>query len=217
MKNESKSKLEGQPRIPLTPIFIFILFFASSLLAVEGVPRWGVGFKISSFGIPNSLLDNFVHEHPTLAGQSFAFELRSYGARGPKSATGVLFSLEYSKISGSGFWRENEDNRQLDLEGEISQINLTATVIIGIFPSFVVHPYLGFGLGIGKGLVWSEGIYTDEASESAVKDTYLKNLVLPVVHLPLGIMINIANKVEIRIEGGFKNGFYLGGGAVYNF
>ena len=193
------------------------MLFAASLFAVDNIPKWAVGFRAGGFGVPNFILDKFAYEHPSLSGYSFSFEVRSYGAKGHRSSIGALFSLEYNKMDGRGFWRENEDNRQLELEGELSQVNLTATVLIGIFPSWVVHPYVGFGLGVGRASVWSEGIYTDEDPGTAIKETYVKNLVVPVLHIPLGLMINISNRAEIRIEVGFKNGLYFGGGAVYNF
>jgi hypothetical protein len=80
-----------------------------------------------------------------------------------------------------------------------------------------VHPYIGFGLGVGRASLWSEGVYTDDDPGTAIKETYVKSLIIPVVHIPIGLMINISNKVEIRIEAGFKNGLYLSGAAVYNF
>jgi hypothetical protein len=207
----------GRRLFRIIPVVAVMLILSASLFAVDDIPRWGVGLRISGFGVPNFLLDKFAYEHPTLSGYAASFEVRSYGVKGPRSAIGALFSLEYSNMSGKGFWRENEDNRQLDVEGGLSQVNLTATVLIGIFPGFVVHPYIGFGLGVGRAYIWSEGFHTDEDPDLAVKETYVKSLIVPVVHIPIGIMINISNKVEVRIEIGFKNGIYLGGGAVYNF
>jgi hypothetical protein len=186
-------------------------------MAVDDIPKWAVGFRAGGFGVPDFILDKFAFEHPTLGGYSFSFEVRSYGAKGHRSSIGALFSLEYNKMDGKGFWRENEDSRQLDVEGELSQVNLTATVLIGIFPNWVVHPYIGFGLGVGRASLWSEGVYTDDDPGTAIKETYVKSLIIPVVHIPIGLMINISNKVEIRIEAGFKNGLYLSGAAVYNF
>ncbi len=203
-------------KLVIFPI-ILTLIFCSSLLAVDDIPRWGIGLRLSSFGVPNSLVDAFAYEHPTFAGHSLSFELRSYGKKGPRSSVGALFSLEYSRLGGSGPWGENKDSKQLDIEGEVSQVNLTFTLLVGIFPSWAVHPYFGIGLGVGKAYVWSEGTYADDDPNTAVKETYLQNLFVPVVHLPVGFMINISNKVEIRLEGGFKNGFYVGGAVVYNF
>jgi len=212
-----KNIIAGKCPCRMITFVVVVLLSGSSLLAVDDIPRWGVGMKFGGFGVPNFLLDEFAYEHPTLSGFAASFEVRSYGVKGPRSSIGALFSLEYSNMSGKGFWREDENNRQLDVEGGLSQVNLTATVLIGILPSYVVHPYIGFGLGVGRAYVWSEGYYTDEDPLLAEKETYVKSLIVPVVHIPIGIMINIRNKVEVRIEIGFKNGIYLGGGAAYIF
>jgi hypothetical protein len=70
---------------------------------------------------------------------------------------------------------------------------------------------------VGRAYTWYEGYYTGEDPLLADKETYVKSLFVPVLHIPIGFMINIKNKVEVRLEIGFKNGIYLGGGAVYNF
>jgi len=222
-RDESINRMSGRCRpigrrvLRIIPVVFIILMFNSTLFAVDDIPKWGVGLRLSGFGVPNFLLDKFAFEHPTLSGFDASFEVRSFGVKGPRSSIGALFSLEYSNMSGKGFWRENEDSRQLEVEGGLSQVNLTATVLIGILPSYVVHPYIGFGLGVGRAYIWSEGYYTDEDPLLVEKETYVKSLIVPVVHIPIGIMINIKNKVEVRIEIGFKNGVYLGGGAVYIF
>ena len=50
-----------------------------------------------------------------------------------------------------------------------------------------------------------------------VKRTDRGSYIIPVGHVPIGVRVNIMDKVEARIEAGFKNGFYLGGVAVYYF
>jgi hypothetical protein len=42
-------------------------------------------------------------------------------------------------------------------------------------------------------------------------------LLVPVGHIPVGIMGNINDKFLLRAEAGFKNGFYFGGSMVINF
>ncbi len=199
----------------LTLLFI-ISILCSTVSAVDNFPRWGVGIKAASFGVPNALADSFVYEHPTISGSSFAFEWVSYGIKGPRSGLFTLFSLEYSRMGGQGYWRKEEGDRQQDLEGEITQLNMTVTLLANIFPSWVVHPYIGFGLGVGRVAYWAEGVYVDDNPLTAIKDTYVDNMILPVIHLPVGFAINISDRVMIRLEGGFKNGLYFGGSVVYN-
>lgn len=209
-------------------IFIFILFLCSfyilsqdtqmspekTPLSSKETPLWGVGFKISGFGIPKSLLDLFFFEHPEINGSSYSFEIRSYGSKGPKSVFSGLFALEYNKMSGNGPWRLKQFHRKIYWSNEISQISLTATIFLNIFPSFPVHPYIGAGIGIEKISIWSEGVYKDELG-TEIKENYNKSYPLPVGHIPIGIIVNIFDRVEVRLEGGFKNGFYIGGSAVY--
>jgi len=180
------------------------------------VPRTGVGLKGGVFGIPNQLLDLFVYEHPEVRGEVYAFEIRSYGARGPKSVFSGLYSLEYSRMKGEGPWRDEQSHRRLEGAGEITQINITATIIMSLFPGLPVHPYFGAGIGIGRVSIWYEGTYTDELG-TQITDRYENDRFIPVGHVPIGIAINFKNRVTARIEGGFKNGFYLGGAVTINF
>lgn len=179
------------------------------------VPTAGVGFRISSFGIPDAMLDWFIHEHPSIKGSSYCFEFRSYGEGGPKSTFTGVFGLEYSKMSGVGPWRFEPNDNPVNGGGEFSQINVCATVLLNIFPSFPVHPYIGAGIGIGKVSFWYEGVYTDKLG-TEIKENQKESTVFPVGHIPVGILANIMEKVEIRVEVGFKNGFYFGASAIYN-
>ena len=198
-------------------VLLGILFIITSgQMFAREIPKTGVGFRASTFGIPDQILDMFIYEHPKIQGESYAFEIRSYGSKGPEGVFSGLFSLEYSKMSGNGPWRDEQSHRRLDGEGEIEQLSLTATILMSIFPRSPVHFYIGAGLGIGKISIWYEGTYTDEIG-TEVSDRYDEDRVIPVAHVPVGIAINIKNRAEIRIEGGFKNGFYVGGGVVINF
>ncbi len=201
---------------PLIIIGIAVLFTCSPNLFSERVKRTGIGVRASVFGIPNQLLDLFIYEHPEIKGQSYAFEIRSYGSKGPRSVFSGLYSFEYSKMTGEGPWRNEQNNRRLDGKGEITQLSLCATIIMNIFPSSPVHLYIGGGLGIGKISIWYEGVYTDEVG-TQITDRYEEDRIIPVAHVPVGLRINLKDKAEIRIEGGFKNGFYLGAGVVVNF
>jgi hypothetical protein len=202
----------------------FVLILMVGLLMGGGLltaaqkksPRAAVGLKAAAFGIPNQILDLFIYEHPEINGQTYSFDIRSYGSRGPKSVFSGIYSLEYSKMTGEGPWRDEQEHRRLDGKGEITQLSLTATIIMNIFPSSPVHPYIGGGLGIGKISIWYEGTYTDELG-TTIEDRYEDDRIIPVVHVPVGLIINLKNRAEIRIEGGFKNGFYAGAAVAINF
>ncbi len=188
---------------------------ALCLTAVDKVHRFGTGMRISSFGIPNALLDLALYEHPQLAGTAVSFEFHSYGEKGPQAVFSGIYALEYSRIAGEGYWRvEQYDNRAFG-SGEVTQINLTATILMHIFPTSPVHPYIGAGIGIGSISIWAEGSYQDELG-TTIRDTYRKKTFVPVGHIPVGIMGNIGDKFLIRAEAGFKNGFYFGAGVTVN-
>jgi hypothetical protein len=198
-------------------IYIILLLFSCFGFAdIEKQPRSGVGIRLSSFGIPNKLLDLLVYEHPRVNGSSYAFEIRSFSIEGQHSIFSGLFAMEYSSMSGQGTWRLEQSDNRLTGSGEIKQIGLSATILMHMFPSLPVHPYFGGGIGICRASIWAEGVYSDSLG-TEIKDSYKENLYLPVIHIPIGIKINIYEKVEVRFEGGFKNGFYFGAAAAYCF
>jgi hypothetical protein len=178
--------------------------------------RFGAGIKYSSFGIPNALLDMVFYEHPQLNGTAFTFETHSYGEKGPKSVFSGIYCLEYSHMSGEGFFRVEQYDHRLFGSGEITQINFTATILMHIFPSSPIHPYIGGGIGIGRLSIFAEGSYMDELG-TTIRESTDKKLFVPVGHIPIGIIGNIADKIILRAEAGFKNGFYFGGSMVINF
>jgi hypothetical protein len=198
-----------------TLMLIMALLAAALPAAGAKTSRYGVGFRYSSFGLPNALLDLALYEHPQLAGNAYSFEIHSYGERGPRSIFSGVYCLEYSRITGEGNWRvENFDNRVFG-SGEVTQVNFTATILMHIFPSSPIHPYIGGGIGIGHMSIWAEGSYQDELG-TTIRDTYEKKFFVPVGHIPVGIIGNINDKYIIRVEAGFKNGFYFGGSVVIN-
>lgn len=202
---------------------IIALFIVSPLqsqdnlsLARPQVFTSGVGLKGAAFGIPDTILDQFLYEYPQIRGHAVAFEIRSFGAKGHRSAVSGLYCFEYNKIDGTGLWREEEEHWPKNGQGEVTQLSLTATILINLFPRLPVHPYIGFGLGVEKVSFWAEGSYTDDLGNE-IKETYKENRVFPVGHIPIGIAAYIGEQVELRLEGGFKNGFYLGGSLAYLF
>ncbi|MCP4213948.1 MAG: hypothetical protein GY765_04785 [bacterium] len=196
-------------------IMLFVMLVFLSCLEAK-TSRFGVGVKAGVFGIPNQILDVFIYEHPEVKGESYAFEIRSYGSKGPKSVFSGIYAFEYSTMRGEGPWRDEKNHRSLNGVGEIEQYSLTATIIMSLFPSSSIHPYIGAGLGIGRIDIWYEGTYTDDVGTQVTED-YGEKRFIPVAHVPIGVKINLNERFEIRLEGGFKNGFYLGGGLAVNF
>jgi opacity protein-like surface antigen len=201
-----------------TIILLLMIIAGFTLMSAGSVkaPRTGVGLKGGAFGIPNQLLDWFVYEHPEFRGEFYSFEIRSYGSKGPKSVFSGLYSFEYSQMRGEGPWRDKQEHRRLDGTGEITQLNVTATIIMSLFPGLPVHPYFGAGIGLGRVSIWYEGTYTDEVG-TQINERYETKRFIPVGHVPIGIAFNFKNRFVARIEGGFKNGFYVGAALTINF
>ena len=193
------------------------LLLAAGLPAADAVTyRFGAGLRISSFGFPNALLDRAFFEHPQLSGTAVTFEVHSFGEKGPQSVFSGIYSLEYSRISGEGHYRVNQYDPRFFGSGEITQLNITATILMHIFPSSPIHPYIGGGIGIGHIRIYAEGSYQDELG-TTIRDTIDEKLFTPVGHIPIGIIGNIRDKFLLRAEAGFKNGFYFGGSVSVNF
>lgn len=207
---------------------ILILIFATMIFPQETeselpppqpvptTPASGVGLRISGFGIPNSVMDMIFYEHPKISGTSYCFEFRTFGPDGPASVFSGVFALEYSKMAGDGPYRLMKGDTLVNMAGEVSQISASATVIMSVFPNFPVSPYIGAGIGIGRVAIWYEKVLTDELG-TEIKDSDHISSIFPFGHIPIGIAINVMNRGEIRVETGFKNGFYFGGGIVYYF
>lgn len=197
-----------------TLLLIVALTAATLPAAGAGIFRYGAGFRISSFGVPNALLDLALDEHPQLAGSAYSFEIHSYGKKGPKSVVSGIYCLEYNRISGEGYFRVDQEDNLFSGAGEITQVTFTATILLHIFPSSPIHPYIGAGIGIGRMSIWAEGSYQEHGI--TIRDTYEKKAFVPVGHIPVGIIGNIDDRFMIRAEAGFKNGFYFGGSLVVN-
>jgi hypothetical protein len=198
-------------------ILILTVLLAVALPAAPAKTfRYGAGIRISSFGIPNALLDLAFYEHPQLSGNAYSFEIHSYGEKGPRSIFSGVYCLEYNRLKGEGYFRVEQFDNRLFGSGEVTQVNFTATILMHIFPSSPIHPYIGGGIGIGSMSIFAEGTYQDELG-TTIRDSFNRKLIVPVGHIPVGIMGNINDKFLLRVEAGFKNGFYFGGSLVANF
>lgn len=199
-------------RIPFLIVIIFIS--VSFLLPQPG--KTGIGFKTGYFGIPDQLLDLIMFEHPGIEGKFYSMEIRSYGPSGKRSMFSGLYSLEISSMRGEGLWRISQDDSRIEGFGEINQVNFTATIIMSFLPGFPIRPYIGGGIGIGYINLKSDAEHVDELG-TTINESFDVKKIIPVGHLPVGIMINPGKNIELRIEGGFKNGFYFSGALAYTF
>jgi hypothetical protein len=178
--------------------------------------RTGVGLKTGYFGIPNQLLDLIMFEHPGIEGKFYSIEIRNFGFSKNRSIFSGLYSLEINKMRGEGQWRVSQDDARIKGFGEVQQINFTATIIMTLLPGLPIRPYIGGGIGIGYINIKSDTKHIDNLG-TTVDETMDIKKIIPVGHIPVGIMIHPGKNMEIRVEGGFKNGFYFGGSFVLIF
>ncbi|MCK4890379.1 MAG: hypothetical protein KAS21_08365 [Candidatus Aminicenantes bacterium] len=196
--------------------FLILIIFASTLVIQPEPAKTGIGFRTGYFGIPDQLLDLIMFEHPGIEGKFYSLEIRSYGPSGNRSVFSGLYSLEISNMKGEGQWRLSQDDARIEGYGEVSQINFTATIIMCLLPGLPVRPYIGGGIGIGYINLKSDAMQVDELG-TTIDESFNVKKVIPVGHLPVGVMINPTENIELRIEGGFKNGFYFSGSFVFTF
>jgi len=198
----------------ILPFFLFLALFP--LICFSGTGKTGFGFKTGYFGLPDPLLDLIMFEHPGVEGKFYSLEIRNFGPSGRKSVFSGLYSLEYSNMRGEGNWRISQDDSRIEGFGEVYQVSFTATIIMSIFPGLPVRPYIGGGIGIGIIHMKSEAKHIDELG-TTIEENFDKKSLIPVGHLPVGIMFYPSKNLELRVEGGFKNGFYFSAGAVLIF
>ncbi len=152
-----------------------------------------------------------------MSGNAYSFEIHSYGEKGPRSIFSGVYCLEYSRITGDGYFRVEQFDNRLFGSGEITQVNFTATILMHIFPSSPIHPYIGGGIGIGRMSIFAEGSYQDELGTTIRDSPTRTNCSCRLAISRWAIMGNINDKFLLRAEAGFKNGFYFGGSMVVNF
>jgi len=190
--------------------------FTAAFVIQPAPAKTGIGFRTGYFGVPDQLLDLVMFEHPGIEGKSYSLEIRNYGPSGKRSIFSGLYSIEISNMKGEGQWRLSQNDARIEGNGEITQINFTATIIMCLLPGLPVRPYIGGGIGIGYINLKSDAEQVDELG-TTIDESFNVKKVIPVGHIPVGIMINPGKNIELRIEGGFKNGFYFSGAFTFIF
>lgn len=206
-------------------IIIMILLFETF---TYGDPKFGISVKGGWFGIPEMLIDAMkldiitidkipygVSKKPYVEGEVYGVELRYYGKKGLRSGYSTIISYEKNYLKGEGMW-EREIGYGI-FGGTLSSEShtLTFSTQFDIFPSFPIHPFFGLGLGASY-LSYRVELLTIEDGEE-VRKIGKDNLIIPVFHFPVGLRLYIGEKIDLKMESGFKNGFYFIGGLSFNF
>lgn len=168
---------------------------------------WGVLARGGYFGLPNSVADSFFHQHPDLDGSSYGGEIRYHGDEGGRGTSSIGLTIDSCQVKGKGIWQAEEDDVASTVDGKISLLSVTVTGYWSMFPSWYVHPYIGLGIGAG----YLKGNYSENGVPVEVTG------VIPVVHLPIGLAIELGERFQLSAEARFIDGLAYGGALQVRF
>ncbi|MGQ9619078.1 MAG: hypothetical protein ACUVUG_08990 [Candidatus Aminicenantia bacterium] len=167
------------------------------------------------------------------SGNNIGFEIRYYPA-GQNGSFSFGFSVEKTKIKVSlqgnvSMDFTNNSYSRLDGSGEfvLEPLSYNLSFRWNIFPSSIVHPYIGFGFGIAplngnfkyemNGRFYNADTGTleidsisDNRNLNDIEDIPLK--IIPILQLNLGLKGRISKNVHLHIDGGMWNGLLIRGG-----
>lgn len=164
-------------------------------------PRWGLGFRAGYYGVPDWILDRLFEEHPSVDGSIVGVEFRHYGSGGPRGIFSVGLTLDVGQADGVGVWKENGDSIPVTGGGDVNIAAGTVTLYWDLWPGKSLHPYFGAGAGVG----YADGSYVEEGEEINVKEF------VPVIHIPVGLVLNLGETFSVGLEGRIIDGISWGG------
>ncbi len=195
---------------------IVILFvFSLIVFSLFGENQTAINLNFGKFSILESIESSFLYQYEPINGNGIGIKVKRFGENGIKSTFYSVYSLRVFDLRGGGIWKQSEDDYPTKAYVKLNQINFTYTAILNILPSFVVTPYIGAGIGVGVAKMEGNRFYIDHWQEH--DEDYKYQALIPVIKLPIGIVIRPQNNLELEIEGGFENGFYISWGTSFVF
>lgn len=170
-------------------------------------PSWGVVVRGGYYGVPDWLLDLLFERHPDVDGTIFGAELRYYGEGGPSGVLSLGLGFDVGRSDGFGIWQEDAGDLPINGGGEVDILASHLTAYFDIVPSYPVHPYIGIGGGVG----YAEGRYVRDGEEINVEE------IVPVIHLPIGIVANLGDNFGLSAEARVIDGISFGGSLQLRF
>jgi len=168
---------------------------------------WGVLVRGGYFGVPNFIADELFLQHPDIAGSIYGAEIRYHGEGGGRGTSSIGLAIDSATASADGIWQEDESTSPKTASGEVSMLAITLTGYWSIFPSWYVHPYVGLGIGVAH----AKGFYKDETERVDV------DVWAPVVHIPIGLAVELGKRFQLAVEGRFIDGIAIGGALQVRF
>ncbi len=168
---------------------------------------WGLLVRGGYFGVPNFIADELFFGHPEVSGMSFGAEIRYHGDDGGRGGASIGLGLETASATADGTWQQHESDAPQQVTGEIDILAITLTGYWSLFPSWYVHPYAGIGIGAAH----VKGHYRDK-DELVEADIWI-----PALHIPIGLAIELGERLQLAIEGRFIDGIAIGGALQVRF
>lgn len=199
---------EPAPAVPPSPAVAEPAPAPTAYLAGgEDDTTWGIVLRGGYFGMMDEIADRLFRQHPKISGQTYGAEYRYHGEGGGRGATSVGVAFDYCTVSADGIWQSDETHAPESGGGDMKLLTLTVTGYASLLPSWYVHPYVGIGIGAG----YAEGSYRD--GSELVKVTYL----VPVLHVPVGLAVEVNKRLQLAVEARFLDGVTLGGSLQLRF
>ena len=168
---------------------------------------WGLLVRGGYFGLPDFIADELFVQHPDIAGTSIGLEFRYHGDDGGRGVSSIGLSVDYATASAAGDWQESASDEIVTANGEISMLAFTITGYWSMLPSWYVHPYVGLGIGVAH----AKGYYVSE-TERVDADVWA-----PVLHVPVGLAVELGKTFQLAVEGRFIDGIAIGGALQVRF
>ena len=168
---------------------------------------WGVLLRGGYFGVPNFIADELFYQHPDIAGSSIGAEIRYHGEDGGRGVASIGLAVDYATAKADGIWQKEESDTPAPAAGEVEMLAFTLTGYWSLFPSWYLHPYVGIGIGVAH----ATGYYVDE-DERKDADYWV-----PVLHIPVGLAVELGERLQLAIEGRFIDGIAIGGALQVRF
>ncbi len=194
-------------------LFIFIIVL--SIPFGFSQTKNAININYGKFGFINSILNSALEEYPSISGDGVGIKVKRYGDDGIRSTFYSVYSLRIFEYRAGGFWRASSDDYRIKGFFKMKQVAFTYSAILNLIPSFKVTPYIGIGIGVGVAVLNARADYRDKWQEH--NDLYNYQALIPIIKLPVGLSIRVDNNIEMEVEGGFENGFYISWGISYNF
>jgi len=160
---------------------------------------WGLLARGGYFGLPSFIADELFVQHPNVVGLSYGFEIRYYGD-GHRGGNSYGISVDVASARMDGAWQQKDADPIKIASGDVDMLAFTVTRYWDFFPTWYLHPYLGLGIGAAH----AKGYYLDES------DKITADIWIPVLHIPIGLAIEIGDRFEFVAEGRFLDGIAIG-------